>query len=75
MAFVNSGMSVRRVAFDWGYDRKTVRRWRDRHNETGDVIRKEGSGKTRKVTAQDVDNFRSAVAAKPITTAQEIIGN
>jgi transposase len=48
--------------------------WQTRYRETGDVTRQVGSGRPRKVTPEDEENIALAVAAKPITTAQEIAG-
>ena len=52
----------------------TVSYWKKRHQETGDVRRKDESGKTKKITQEDEENIVSAVLAKPIITAQEIAG-
>jgi len=53
----------------------TVYYWQKRHEETGDVSRKIGSGRRRKTTQAQDERIRAAVEAKPITTRQEIAGN
>jgi transposase len=48
--------------------------WQTQYADTGDINRKNGSGRPKKLTAADEANIALAVEAKPITTAQEIAG-
>lgn len=74
ISFTLYGGSIRRVALDTGFNRGTVRRWRMRFAETGDVLRQIGSGRPCVVTPIQDDMLVEAVSAKPITTAQELSG-
>lgn len=56
-------------------DIKTIKLWLRRFDETGDVKRKIGSGRPRITGPQQDEMLVDAVRAKPITTAQEIMGN
>jgi transposase len=74
IAYSNDGKSVRFISDRLGIAVATVFLWQTRYRETGDVTRQVGSGRPRKVTPEDEENIALAVAAKPITTAQEIAG-
>ena len=74
ISFTVYGGSIRRVALDGGFNRAIVRRWRQRFVETGDVLRRQGTGRRPTVTPAKSVMLRQAVAAKPITTAQELAG-
>jgi transposase len=52
----------------------TVKLWIRRHEESGDVLRKRGSGRKRATTQEEDNNLIAAVRAKPFTTLQEIAG-
>ena len=52
----------------------TVNLWQHRFRETGDIKRKPGSGRPKKLSRRDEMDILGAVSAKPITTAQEIAG-
>jgi len=52
----------------------TVKLWCRRHIDSGDVLRKRGSGRPRITTLEEDQRLIDAVRAKPITTAQEILG-
>lgn len=74
VALTNHGVSVREVAGMFNCHPTTVRRWMFRYEETLDVVRKHGSGRPRKSTQAEDAMLLDAVRAKPITTAQEIVG-
>jgi transposase len=74
IAYSNDGKSVRFISDRLGIAVATVFLWQTRYRETGDVTRQVGSGRPRKVTPEHEENIALAVAAKPITTAQEIAG-
>ena len=74
VAFLEAGWSNNRIAQRIGCDKKTVAKWKNRFEETGDISRKVGSGATRITTQVEDERIRDAVAARPITTAQEIAG-
>ena len=71
---VSAGHSHRSVASTAGCSRKTVKRWRDRYEQTGDIIRKPGSGRRSEIDFNKSRMILQAVTAKPITTAEEISG-
>ena len=67
-------ISATGIAQQLGCSRNTVTKWIRRFQDTGNVIRKVGSGRVRKTsTAQDA-RLLMAVAAKPFTTLQELKG-
>ena len=78
IGYIHAGFSDNRIHLDTWYSRSTVKLWRMRFQETGDVNRKVGSGRgngsRRKTTEEEDMKIRDAVAAKPVTTAQEIAG-
>ena len=74
IAFLECGKKIPWISAKLGISVSTVWLWKRRHEETGDVIRNGGSGKTKKITPMDEENIVSAALAKPITTAQEIAG-
>ncbi len=74
IAFLECEKTVTWISAKMGVSLSTVSYWKKRHEETGDVRRKDGSGKTKKITQEDEENIVSAALAKPITTAQEIAG-
>ncbi len=55
--------------------RNTVKKWIRRCEETGDVQRKVGSGMKKKTTPAQDARLLMAIAAKPITSLQELKGN
>ena len=74
IAYTDAGWSQNRIANRLGITESTVYYWQKRFEETGDVCRKIGSGRQRKTTLPEDERIRDAVAAKPITTRQEIAG-
>jgi transposase len=74
IAYSNDGKSVRFISDRLGIGVGTVSLWQTRYRDTGDITRKVGSGRPRKTTPEEEENIALAVAAKPITTAQEIAG-
>ena len=73
IAYANDG-NVRFISDRLGIAIGTVSLLQTRYAETGDITRKNGSGRPKKLTAADEANIALAVEAKPITTAQEIAG-
>ena len=71
---ISQGASQRSIAQTYGIDRKTVRLWANRYEETGNVLRQAGSGRPRKTTPDEDLRLIQQVAAKPITSAAEIAG-
>jgi transposase len=74
IAFTECGKTVAFISERLGISGSTVSRWQTRYRETGEVIRQRGSGRPKKMTPADEDNIVQVIAAKPITTAQEIAG-
>ena len=68
-----AGKSVAEIAEQMGCSRKTVQRWIERHDETGDIKRKQGSGRPRKVTQQLSRHIVDHIRRDPITTSRNII--
>ena len=75
VAFVEAGWSNKAIAQRIGCDNKTVAKWKNRFEETGDISRKVGSGAKRITTQEEDTRLRDAVSARPITTALEIAGS
>ena len=50
VALTNSGLGVREIARQLGISPTTVGRWQFRFLETGDILRREGSGRPRVTT-------------------------
>jgi transposase len=73
IAYTNDGKSVRFISDRLGIAIGTVSLWQTRYADTGDINRKNGSGRPKKLAADEA-NIALAVEAKPITTAQEIAG-
>ncbi len=74
IAYTNDGKSVRFIS-DWlGIAIGTVSLWQTQYADTGDINRKNGSGRPKKLTAANEANIALAMEAKPITTTQEIAG-
>ena len=74
IALVLAEWSNRRIAERMGISCSTVVYWKNRFEENGEISRKLGSGSRRKTTPAEDARIRNAVAARPITTAQEISG-
>jgi transposase len=49
--------------------------WQQRFRDDGKLKRKSGSGGKPKPYREDIENIQSTILAKPITTAQKIVGN
>lgn len=75
VALNNRGIPVREIAQQINCSRNTVIKWIRRFEETGSVIRKVGSGRVKKTTPAQDATLLMAIAAKPITTLQELKGN
>ncbi len=74
IALTQAGKSINEISRSLGIGRATVVLWQKRHQETGDVERKQGSGGHVKTTPAEDRRILDAALSKPITTAQEIIG-
>lgn len=74
VALVNDGKSISDVAEIFDCHPNTVKRWVKRYDETLDVKRKFESGRPKSTTREEDTMLLDAVRAKPITTAQEILG-
>lgn len=74
VALQNHGASISAIANTFNCSRNTVNRWVHRYEETLDVSRRIGSGRPKSTTREEDVMFLDAVRAKPITTAQEIVG-
>ena len=74
IALTSQNVSIKKIAEQLGIGEATVVLWQKRHRETGDVDRKNGSGRPRTTTAEQDRQIVQAVRAKPITTAQEVAG-
>ena len=75
VALTVASKSIREISGMLGVGKATVSLWQKRHEETGDVEKKVGSGSKRKTTPAEDRRLVVAVQAHPITTAQEIAGN
>lgn len=75
VALYNRGISVREIAQEINCSRNTVIKWVHHFEETGSVIRKIGSGRIKKTTLAQDATLMMAIAAKPITSLQELKGN
>jgi transposase len=74
VALTNSVLGVREIARQLGISPATVGLWQFRFLETGDILRRERSGRPRVTTPlQDLRLLR-VVLNKPITTSKEIAG-
>jgi transposase len=69
------GKSLRKIADALEVLKSVVDFWQKRFLETGELKRKSGTGRKPKLTRENIDNIRSTVLVRPITTAQEIVGN
>jgi transposase len=69
------GKSLRQIADALEVSKTAIDYWQKKFRETGELKRKSGTGGKPKLTRENIENIRSAVLAKPITTAQEIAGN
>ncbi len=74
IAYTNDVKSVRFISYRLRIAIGTMKLWKTRYADTGDINRKNGSGRPKKLTAADETNIALAVEAKPITTAQETAG-
>jgi transposase len=75
IALSSVGKPLRQIADALEVSKSVVHYWQKRFLETGEPKRKSGTGEKPKLTRENIENIRSAVMAKPITTAQEIAGN
>ena len=75
IAFTEAGKTVADISERLGIGAATVSLWQNRFRETGSIIRKQGSGRPKKLTPETEADIVLAVSAKPLTTAQEIAGN
>jgi transposase len=75
IAFTEAGKTVADISERLGIGAATVSLWQNRFRETGSIIRKQGSGRPKKLTPENKEDIVLAVSAKPITTAKEIAGN
>ncbi len=75
VALHSHGVSRSAIANTFNCHRNTVNRWIQRYEETLDVHRRIGSGRPKLTTPEEDSMFLDAVRAKPITTAQEILGS
>jgi hypothetical protein len=75
IALSSVGKPLRQIADALEVSKSAVHYWQKRFLETGELKRKSGTGGKPKLTRENIENIRSAVMAKPITTAQEIAGN
>ncbi len=76
IALYQANIPLIRIARDHMFcDVKTVRHWVRRYEMEGNLDRKVGSGRPRITTPEEDLRIFDAVAAKPITTTQEIAGN
>lgn len=74
VALFQHGVHFSEIAERIGCHVNTVRHWAKRYDETLDVKRQIGSGRPLKTTPAQDRMLLDAVKAKPITTAQEILG-
>lgn len=76
VAHTNAGCSIRAISRMVGCADSTVIAWQRRFDETGNVLRKTGTGLLNKKTTfvQDL-HIRRAVEDNPITTAHAIASN
>jgi hypothetical protein len=75
IALSSVGKSLRQIADALEVSKSAVDYWQKRFRETGELKRELGTGGKPELTRENIQNIRSAVMAKPITTAQEIAGN
>lgn len=75
VAFTEAGKTVAFISERLDFGAATVSLWQHRFRETGNIMRKRGSGRPTKLTPANEEDIVLAVTAKPITTAQEIAGN
>ena len=68
-----AGRSVREIAEQLGCSEKTVRRWLDRHNDTGNVLRQPGTGRPTKINHVIGRRITEHIRRQPITTSENII--
>jgi transposase len=68
-------ISVREITQQMSCSRNTVKKWIRRCEETRDVQRKVGSEMKKKTTPAPDARLLMAIAAKPITSLQEVKGN
>lgn len=71
-ALHDTGKLPHEIAHRLGRDVKTVQLWINRWTNSGDVLRKVGSGRPRVTTPEQNEMIRDAVRSKPITSVQEI---
>jgi hypothetical protein len=70
IALSSTGKSLREIADALEISESAVAYWQQRFRETGELKRKSDTGGKPKYNREDIVNIRSAVPAKPITTAQ-----
>lgn len=74
VCYITAGWSLEQIANELGCGKATVLLWKKRYEETGDIVRKGGSGRPRATSTAEDLAIRDSVRAKPITTAQEVAG-
>jgi transposase len=72
IALTSQTVSIKKISQQLGIGEATVVLWQKRHRETGDVDRKNGSGRPPKTTPQEDRRIVQSVQAKSITTALEV---
>ena len=71
----NRHVSNGEISRELGISKRTVRRWIARYEETGDIQRKEGSGRPRSTTPPENQRIVDVIRESPITTARQIASN
>ena len=75
VALRNQGIAISVITNTFNCHVNTVKRWIQRYEDTLNVNRREGSGRPKLTTPVEDAMLLDAVRAKPVTTAQEILGN
>lgn len=74
IALTQSDKSIGQIANSLGISKSSVSRWQQRFEETGDIKRKDGSGRPRLTTREQDRLIIQEVQRQPITTAAAIQG-